>query len=193
MFFIILASCIGAALAVVYYVHTNTRPLAEIAGKAFPEVVFSVSTREKLVALTIDDGPHPAVTPGLLETLAHFDVKATFFIIGSHAMRWPQLLDDITKQDAAGACGRLGLSGGRMDATGARAGQPPDGRRGRLQADHRAVRGPASSSRPTPSAPLVRTPNIAKEQVQPALAGGQSVGDPTLSGLSPWGIRGNKR
>eukprot|EP00976_Prorocentrum_cordatum_P004481 88053-Prorocentrum_minimum.AAC.1 len=38
MFFIILASCIGAALAVVYYVHTNTRPLAEIAGKAFPEV-----------------------------------------------------------------------------------------------------------------------------------------------------------
>eukprot|EP00976_Prorocentrum_cordatum_P004482 88053-Prorocentrum_minimum.AAC.2 len=97
------------------------------------------------------------------------------------------------RQDAAGACGRLGLSGGRMDATGARAGQPPDGRRGRLQADHRAVRGPASSSRPTPSAPLVRTPNIAKEQVQPALAGGQSVGDPTLSGLSPWGIRGNKR
>jgi len=98
MFLILFVSLVSLTLAVVYYIHTNTRPLVEIAGKAFPEVIFSVSTREKLIALTIDDGPHPAVTPGLLETLASFGVKATFFIIGSHATRWPQLLDDIASQ-----------------------------------------------------------------------------------------------
>eukprot|EP00242_Pyramimonas_sp_CCMP2087_P013389 CAMPEP_0198222432 /NCGR_PEP_ID=MMETSP1445-20131203/88063_1 /TAXON_ID=36898 /ORGANISM="Pyramimonas sp., Strain CCMP2087" /LENGTH=248 /DNA_ID=CAMNT_0043900939 /DNA_START=340 /DNA_END=1086 /DNA_ORIENTATION=- len=101
MFLIVLASCLGAASVVgacVVYLHTNTRPLVALAGRAYPKVLFSVATRQKLVALTIDDGPHPAVTPGLLDTLSHFGVKATFFIIGSNAIRWPQLLDDIAKQ-----------------------------------------------------------------------------------------------
>ena len=35
------------------------------------------------VALTFDDGPDPARTPALLDTLAALDVKATFFLVGS--------------------------------------------------------------------------------------------------------------
>ncbi|WP_344838063.1 polysaccharide deacetylase family protein [Actinocorallia longicatena] len=37
---------------------------------------------KKAVALTIDDGPHPLWTPKVLDLLAHFEVKATFFVIG---------------------------------------------------------------------------------------------------------------
>lgn len=36
------------------------------------------------VYLTFDDGPNPAVTPQLLDTLARHKVRATFFIIDSH-------------------------------------------------------------------------------------------------------------
>lgn len=48
------------------------------------EVLFHVDTEEKVVALTIDDGPHGQLTPEILDTLAVYDVPATFFIIGSH-------------------------------------------------------------------------------------------------------------
>jgi peptidoglycan/xylan/chitin deacetylase (PgdA/CDA1 family) len=62
------------------------------------QVVFSVPTHSKVVALTIDDAPHPAVTPKILEVLHALGVKATFFVIGSQAEQWPQLLLDITIQ-----------------------------------------------------------------------------------------------
>ncbi len=37
------------------------------------------------LALTFDDGPNPAWTPRLLDVLAKFDVKATFFLVGGFA------------------------------------------------------------------------------------------------------------
>ena len=40
-------------------------------------------TKEKLVALTFDDGPHPEHTPQVLDVLKQYDVKATFFVIGT--------------------------------------------------------------------------------------------------------------
>jgi len=57
-----------------------------------------VPTHSKVVALTIDDAPHPAVTPKILEALQALGVKATFFVIGSQAEQWPQLLLDIASQ-----------------------------------------------------------------------------------------------
>lgn len=47
------------------------------------------------IALTIDDGPHPDVTPKVLDLLDSFGVKATFFCIGAHAARYPELCRDI--------------------------------------------------------------------------------------------------
>ncbi len=35
------------------------------------------------VSLSIDNGPHPEVTPEVLDTLARHDVKASFFVLGS--------------------------------------------------------------------------------------------------------------
>lgn len=43
------------------------------------------------VAITIDDGPDPAVTPQVLEILAHYGVQASFFCIGTQAEQYPEL------------------------------------------------------------------------------------------------------
>ena len=42
------------------------------------------------LALTFDDGPNPAWTPRLLDTLAARDVRATFFLVGSYAEASPR-------------------------------------------------------------------------------------------------------
>jgi len=51
--------------------------------KRSPEVVYSIDTRELLVALTIDDGPDPLETPKILDSLQRHGAKATFFLITS--------------------------------------------------------------------------------------------------------------
>jgi len=44
------------------------------------------------VALTFDDGPHPDITPRLLDALAQEKMKATFFVIGREAERYPAIV-----------------------------------------------------------------------------------------------------
>ncbi|GLX69450.1 YkoP family protein [Paenibacillus glycanilyticus] len=44
------------------------------------------------IALTFDDGPDPEYTPQLLDLLARYQAKATFFVVGSHAEKHPELL-----------------------------------------------------------------------------------------------------
>jgi peptidoglycan/xylan/chitin deacetylase (PgdA/CDA1 family) len=52
------------------------------AWRMFGPSLCRVRTREKVVALTFDDGPDPAGTPALLDLLARKGVRATFFCIG---------------------------------------------------------------------------------------------------------------
>jgi peptidoglycan/xylan/chitin deacetylase (PgdA/CDA1 family) len=47
------------------------------------------------LALTFDDGPNPACTPRLLDTLAASNVKATFFLVGGFALAQPGLVHRI--------------------------------------------------------------------------------------------------
>lgn len=47
------------------------------------------------VALTFDDGPDPTSTPLILDALATFGWRATFFCLGSQARRCPQLVGEI--------------------------------------------------------------------------------------------------
>lgn len=47
------------------------------------------------IALTIDDGPDPAVTPAVLDLLDRLQVKATFFCIGERVRRHPALCREI--------------------------------------------------------------------------------------------------
>ena len=52
----------------------------------------------KVIALTFDDGPNPDATPLILDTLAEKRVRATFFVLGSHAERWPELVRRISHE-----------------------------------------------------------------------------------------------
>ena len=52
------------------------------------------STREKKIALTFDDGPHPVYTADLLAILEREKVPATFFVIGFMAERYPDQIRD---------------------------------------------------------------------------------------------------
>jgi peptidoglycan/xylan/chitin deacetylase (PgdA/CDA1 family) len=53
------------------------------------------------IALTIDDGPDPVVTPQVLDLLDAFDVRATFFCIGAQAQRYPALAREIVARGHA--------------------------------------------------------------------------------------------
>ncbi|MEK4351899.1 polysaccharide deacetylase family protein [Paenibacillus sp. FSL R5-0475] len=54
--------------------------------------VFRKGTVKKQVAFTFDDGPHPKYTPILLDLLKLHQVKATFFVLGSRAEQYPDLI-----------------------------------------------------------------------------------------------------
>jgi chitin deacetylase len=61
----------------------------------FGNIVTHVNTKEKVVALTFDDGPLPIATEDTLATLKQYGVKATFFVIGVEATRHMDQLKEI--------------------------------------------------------------------------------------------------
>jgi peptidoglycan/xylan/chitin deacetylase (PgdA/CDA1 family) len=59
---------------------------ARALARRYPEVVFSVPTARPAVALTLDDGPDPHVTPRVLDVLATAGARATLFMLGEAAL-----------------------------------------------------------------------------------------------------------
>ena len=51
----------------------------------------ATSTGTPLVYLTFDDGPVPDETPWVLEQLALYEAKATFFCVGENLLRYPEI------------------------------------------------------------------------------------------------------
>lgn len=95
-----------------------------------------------LVALTVDDGPHPSTTPALLEVLDRHAARATFFLIGERAARAPDLVRAIA---AAGH-----ELGNHLWQDQASVRLPPDEFRRQLEQVHREleVHAPVSVFRP---------------------------------------------
>ena len=50
---------------------------------------------EKVIYITIDDGPIPEMTPGTLDMLAQYNAKATFFCVGDNVRKYPDLFQRI--------------------------------------------------------------------------------------------------
>ena len=48
--------------------------------------------------LTFDDGPHPVYTPQILDLLAEYDARATFFVVGAMVETYPQLIQRIVRE-----------------------------------------------------------------------------------------------
>jgi len=53
------------------------------------------------VAITIDDGPDPEVTPRVLSLLAKFNARATFFCVGEKVERYADLAQEIVRRGHA--------------------------------------------------------------------------------------------
>lgn len=64
----------------------------------FGRPITRIRPPDSTVALTFDDGPNPDATPIILDALAARGVKATFFILGRHAERWPELVARVARE-----------------------------------------------------------------------------------------------
>lgn len=54
--------------------------------------------KQKYIALTFDDGPSPEITPRVLNTLHEYDVKATFFMLGSRVDYYPSIAKQVADE-----------------------------------------------------------------------------------------------
>ena len=66
--------------------------------KLYPRCVWDISTNEKVVYFTFDDGPHPVVTPYVLDVLRAYNARATFFCIGKNVTEYPAIYRNILDQ-----------------------------------------------------------------------------------------------
>src|SRR5437660_1381352 len=61
-------------------------------------VIFDYPTREKILYLTFDDGP-TIETESLLDTLLKYNAKATFFVVGAQAEKYPNIIRRIIREE----------------------------------------------------------------------------------------------
>ncbi|HHY73312.1 MAG TPA: polysaccharide deacetylase family protein [Bacillus bacterium] len=86
-FLIMLVCSIGSG----YSAQASTYPLQT----KYPNtIIYKANTKEKVIALTFDDGPDNRFTPLILDILKKYDVKATFFLLGTRVRAYP----DVTKR-----------------------------------------------------------------------------------------------
>ncbi len=64
----------------------------------YPHALWRMDRNEKAVYLTFDDGPIPEATPWILDVLDQFQAKATFFMVGDNANRYPHLLQEVRRR-----------------------------------------------------------------------------------------------
>ena len=63
-----------------------------IAKYLYPSLVWKKNTDQKKIWITFDDGPDKKATPFLVNILGKFNIKATFFIVGNQAKKYPELV-----------------------------------------------------------------------------------------------------
>ncbi len=85
----VLFTFIGCVLAVLYLVGTFA-PNAPLLGRTT-----RVHHEPGRFALTFDDGPDPRFTPAISRLLVERGHRATFFVLGTHASDYPQLLRQV--------------------------------------------------------------------------------------------------
>lgn len=61
-------------------------------------MLWRMPTGEKCLYLTFDDGPHPTITPQVLDILRNYNAKATFFCIGNNVQKFHETFELIKKE-----------------------------------------------------------------------------------------------
>ena len=71
----------------------------------YPSLLWQMpKTAEKTLYLTFDDGPHPLITPKVLEILRKYNAKATFFCIGNNVQKYPETFELVKKEGHSVGC-----------------------------------------------------------------------------------------
>lgn len=64
----------------------------------YPNALWRMDKNDRSVYLTFDDGPIPSSTPFILDTLAEYNAKATFFMVGENVLRYHDLYNRIVEE-----------------------------------------------------------------------------------------------
>lgn len=75
-----------------FYISSFYAFIPGMISRIFGYRVFRKGIGKSEFALTFDDGPDPKFTPMLLDMLQRYGAKATFFVVGSNAERYPELI-----------------------------------------------------------------------------------------------------
>lgn len=67
----------------------------------FPNYVWDITTKDKIIYLTFDDGPTPEITNWTLDALKQYNAKATFFCIGNNIEKHPEVFNNIVNNGHA--------------------------------------------------------------------------------------------
>lgn len=62
-------------------------------------LIWNKPTKQKVLYITFDDGPHPTITPWALGILEQYNAKATFFCVGANAEKYPDALHQIIDKE----------------------------------------------------------------------------------------------
>lgn len=63
----------------------------------YPSLLWRMPKGERKIYITFDDGPHPAITPQVLDILKEFNAKATFFCVGNNVRKYKETFEMIVK------------------------------------------------------------------------------------------------
>lgn len=63
----------------------------------YSRYTWDITTTEKVIYLTFDDGPIPEVTPWVLKQLKQYNAKATFFCIGENVDKHPDVFKQVVE------------------------------------------------------------------------------------------------
>lgn len=64
----------------------------------YPKLLWRMSSRKKEIYLTFDDGPVPGPTEYVLQVLANYNIRATFFCIGHNIQKHPEVFRRILNE-----------------------------------------------------------------------------------------------
>jgi peptidoglycan/xylan/chitin deacetylase (PgdA/CDA1 family) len=87
-----IGACAAVGVGLTFY---QPWPLLRAVAHLTPEITWFGPGERREVALTFDDGPDPRYTPAILRSLADAGIRGTFFLIGSNAERYPELVEHI--------------------------------------------------------------------------------------------------
>ena len=67
----------------------------------YPSFIWEMPVNDRTIYLSFDDGPHPEITPFVLDQLKDYNAKASFFCIGENIVKYPSVYERIVNEGHA--------------------------------------------------------------------------------------------